>query len=97
MRKIIGLLFFTSLMLIKVSGFHAYAHHDEDSDAIENCDICDLALENQTLDFHVPHNSYEIADTEFSIKYLKTPKDEQLKEQSFHYYLFSRPPPYSMV
>ena len=96
MRKIIGLLFFTSLMLIKVSGFHAYTHHDEDSEAIENCDICDLAIENQTLDFHVPDNFCEIADTEFSIKYLKTLKDEHLEEQSFHYYLFSRPPPHSV-
>ncbi|RDY61666.1 hypothetical protein [Flagellimonas nanhaiensis] len=97
MRKFIGLLLFTSLMVIKVSSFHVYAHQDGDSETIENCNICDLALENQTLDFQTSDNSYVLDDTEFSIKYQKTLKDEQLKEQSFDYYLSSRPPPTPVV
>ena len=97
MRKFIGLLLFTSLMLIKVSGFHVYSHQDDDPETIENCNICDLALENQALDFQTPDDSYVVADIEFPQRHQQTLKDQQLKEQSFNYYLFSRPPPSPVV
>ncbi|MEM8847973.1 MAG: hypothetical protein AAGD17_12795 [Bacteroidota bacterium] len=56
MKKIFGLLLFTGLMLLKVSAFHVYAHQDDDCESIENCEICDIALENQTsdIDFFTP-------------------------------------------
>lgn len=40
------------LMLFKISAsFHAYTHQDNTSDVIENCAICDVAIENQQTEF----------------------------------------------
>lgn len=47
---LIAFLLFT-LMFFKVSSFHVYTHHDSDSNDIENCELCELAIENQNTDF----------------------------------------------
>lgn len=38
-------------MLFKVSSFHVYSHQDSTSDDIENCAVCELAIENQNTDY----------------------------------------------
>jgi len=42
------------LMLCKVSAFHVYTHQDEAANEIENCSVCDVALENQYSELHFP-------------------------------------------
>ena len=51
----IGLfIFFTALLSIKVSTFHVYCHTDNDCDRIENCEYCELAIENQNTEYVMP-------------------------------------------
>lgn len=38
-------------MLIKVTSFHVYSHDDNSIDTIENCSICDMAIQNQNSEF----------------------------------------------
>jgi len=38
-------------MFFKVSSVHVYVHQDDDTDQIENCSICELAIENQQAEF----------------------------------------------
>ncbi len=40
-----------TLMLIKVTSFHIYTHQDNSLDTIENCNICNIAIQN-------PHAEY---------------------------------------
>lgn len=47
-------IFFTTLLLIKVSAFHAYYHTDDDCNHIENCKYCELATENQDTEHVIP-------------------------------------------
>lgn len=48
-------------MLFKVSSFHAYTHQEvANSDDLENCAICELAIENQ-------HSEFTLTTSETSI------------------------------
>ena len=38
-------------MLIKATSFHVYTHQDSPDDSIENCSICDIAVQNQNSEF----------------------------------------------
>lgn len=38
-------------MLIKVTSFHVYSHQDNKVDTIENCSICELAVQNQNAEY----------------------------------------------
>ncbi|UII79713.1 hypothetical protein [Flagellimonas sp. CMM7] len=93
-RKILGLFIFVSLMFVKVSALHVYAHQDGDQEKIENCKICDLAVENQNMELNQVSNPEAFhstflnsIDNNFYYISLSIEKD-------FSYYLFSRPPPY---
>nr|WP_299340919.1 hypothetical protein [Allomuricauda sp.] len=93
MKRIFGFLFFTTLMLVKVSAFHVHTHHDDDCNAIENCEICDIVFESQSSDFeiishYIPHTS------ENSIQAKPfTEKAQIFSGEAKVYRLFSRPPP----
>ncbi|SHG33288.1 hypothetical protein SAMN04488116_1002 [Flagellimonas flava] len=49
-KKILGFVLLTSLMLVKVSALHVYSHQEDDSDTAENCHLCDIAMDNQSMD-----------------------------------------------
>lgn len=50
--SIFGILLLVILLLFKISvSFHAYTHQDDSTDIIENCTICDVAIENQQTEF----------------------------------------------
>ncbi|MEP5593666.1 MAG: hypothetical protein ABJP52_06545 [Flavobacteriaceae bacterium] len=92
-KKLFGLFLFMTLMLVKVSSLHVYSHGDCDEDEIENCTVCDLAIEAQGssfvqlvqpevtfqpfFNFHKPHFDLVIID----------------KTSDLSFDLFSRPPP----
>ena len=93
MKKIFGLVFFTILMLLKVSAFHVHTHHDEDCEGIDKCEICDLVLESQTSDLDIPSPSItEIQDIIIIDNYVLL-KPEFFSRDSGINLLFSRPPP----
>jgi len=90
----VALLLFT-LMFFKVSSFHVYSHQDTTSDDIENCKICELAIENQDAEYLItaPQTiSIPITD----LNYLKQSSDyEVVVSSSFlRSDFFGRPPPH---
>ncbi|AKA36271.1 MAG: hypothetical protein CMH48_03365 [Muricauda sp.] len=92
-KRIVPILLFLALMSIKVSAFHVYAHQDNDSQ-IENCEFCDLAIENQqsehtptftvALDFQPP---VEIKESKLYGKSIN------FADNTYRSGLYSRPPP----
>ena len=53
---ILSLAFFAILMLVKISSFHAYTHDDCNENSIEDCSLCELAVENQQEFYFVTEN-----------------------------------------
>jgi len=82
------------LMLFKVSSFHVYSHQDDSAEDIENCNICELAIENQNNDF-VFTASQIINTTITDIKILEQPSSYDLVVTSsfLRSNFFGRPPP----
>ncbi|WP_146129933.1 hypothetical protein [Flagellimonas meridianipacifica] len=95
MKKIFGLLLFSGLILVKVSAFHVHAHHDEDCEAIDDCEICDLVLENQASDLDIPIPFFTDINHVISIEEKAPLKSKSFSSSSNINLLFSRPPPHS--
>lgn len=93
-KTYLSIFFFAALMLVKVSTLHIYTHQDSDEDTIENCLLCDFALENQQTDFFfgsetvLVHTFVDIPDVVES-DFINLFLDTSLSD----YTLFSRPPP----
>ena len=92
-KYLIPILFF-ALMLFKVSSFHVYTHHDSSSDQIENCAICDVAIENQDVEFQlnsvVSVPNYQIFE---SIQTKIVVQNQVDTSFDLHFTRFGRPPP----
>ncbi len=81
-------------MFFKVSAVHAYSHEDSDHDSIENCLICESAIENQNseflfqdfMSFEYPIN-YPLSLDSFETSFSRIIKNAE------SYSLFGRPPP----
>ena len=95
LKKIFGLLLFASLMLLKVSAFHVYVHEHESCNTVEDCEICDIVLDNQTSDLDIP------SPVTFNECQWVTYNDAILPQSNLFFFdskqnqLFSRPPPSS--
>lgn len=82
-------------MLFKLSSLYTHTHHEDDcADEIENCSLCELAIENQ--------NSDAVLATVFVFRAVKvyintsellTSYNVVLSSISIHSSLFGRPPP----
>ncbi|MEM7485132.1 MAG: hypothetical protein AAF348_07975 [Bacteroidota bacterium] len=93
MKRIVGLLIFTFLMLIKVSALHVYTHHDDDCDAIENCEICDIALQSQSSNLEIP-SQFISSNHSIFLKVERFTENPQVSSRASNaFQLFSRPPP----
>lgn len=91
--KITALVIFVALMFIKVSSFHVYSHLDEETDLIENCSSCELAIENQqSPQLDTADCSYTITIGQIAVE-LVVLQPETIISQSQSRLLFSRPPP----
>ncbi|MFK7811268.1 MAG: hypothetical protein AB8B59_02165 [Maribacter sp.] len=83
-----------ALMLFKVSSFHVYSHEDSPSDDIENCNVCELAVENQNTDYlfatsqivKTPHSNLYFFDKPVSYKLV-------VSSSFLRFNFFGRPPP----
>lgn len=92
-KRIVGFLFFTTLMLAKVSAFHVHTHDRDDCDHEEECELCDWALEFQTAELEIP--SPIIPKVSESTLFIKpfTEKVPVFSSVIKVHQLFSRPPP----
>jgi len=81
-------------MLIKVTSFHVYSHDDNSIDNIENCSICDMAIQNQNSEFTFVAVLFFILLPliTFSGKSI-TPLVLEAPSFYFRYATFGRPPP----
>ncbi|MEW2921998.1 hypothetical protein AB1A65_11055 [Muricauda sp. ANG21] len=93
MKRFVGLLVILTLMLVKVSAFHIYSHQDCDSDTIENCNDCYLALVSQASDFDAPEDIQVVVNLYFTDNAQQLSIVEQFNGQSCNLFYFSRPPP----
>jgi len=82
-------------MLIKVTSFHVYSHEDNSIDNIENCSICDMAIQNQNSEFtFVAVLLFILLPLiTFSGKSI-TPLVLEAPSFYFRYATFGRPPPF---
>lgn len=82
------------LMFFKVSAIHVYTHQDTSVDQVENCKICDLALENQDNE-QVSVTTLSVETDEYYPIVLQPAlyEVESLVSSLAHLRLFSRPPP----
>ncbi len=97
-KNVLGLFFFGTLMLIKVSAFHIYTHDDTDADNIENCIVCDAVLENLTSDIQFAGDNIDVVPAhEIADSVPQAFFDQPAETAVFYFRLFSRPPPVSLV
>ena len=83
-----------ALLLVKVSAFHVYTHHDSPTDELDNCKICHLVVETQSSEQHVePAFSFDIPRLEIVGHDSITQNTTVLTSFLSHYRLFGRPPP----
>ncbi len=81
-------------MFFKVSSLHVYTHQDTSTNQIENCKICDSAIENQTAE-HLPTSLVFVEFTQ-KIEVETAPLSCYSKQFTYlklHFRLFGRPPP----
>ncbi len=83
-----------ALMLFKVSSFHVYSHQDSTSDDIENCKVCEVALENQNTEFQFIAPQALAIDFIAPYSYIQPVTYEMVVSSSFLCVnFFGRPPP----
>ena len=82
-------------MIIKVTSFHVYSHQDNTVDTIENCSICDMAIQNQNSEFTFVATLVLILLPLLIFTGKKiTPYVVEVPTYYFRYATFGRPPPY---
>ena len=90
---IISLLLLT-LMFFKVSALHVFTHDDNSSDKIENCKICDSAINNQTAEHDFSSTfSIETPITKSIETAAVIGKSQIFLSSKLHFRIFGRPPP----
>lgn len=85
---------FLTLMLFKVTSFHIYTHQDTSQDQIENCKICDSAIENQ--DEELLTGTLECFDVSQNLVFEEknlSKAQQSCTSTKLHFRLFGRPPP----
>lgn len=92
-RRVFYSFILLALLSVKVSAFHVYQHHMEDSHA-ENCELCEYTIQNQSEEFS--------SDDSFAIPSKITivviaPTNLETQDigtlEIAHKFPFSRPPP----
>lgn len=81
-------------MLIKVTSFHVYTHQDNAVDTIENCSICDFAVQNLNSDFtFVATLIFILLPLIIYTGKKISPFVSKVPSSYFRYATFGRPPP----
>jgi len=83
-----------TLMLFKVSALHVYTHQDNASEDIENCEICELAVENQQAAYLItPPQQVHTDVLNFNTKKQTAFYFRTHASSLFRFSLYGRPPP----
>lgn len=83
-----------AMLLLKVSAAHVYVHQDSVFDQIENCKICDSAIENQNAEHNANNGfTFQISHNIVFHGNQITKDSDSLFSSQLHFRLFGRPPP----
>lgn len=84
---------FLSLLFVKVSAVHVYAHQNTDYQ-VEICGYCDLAIENQQSELTPAHTTPELSATHSELPVTEIAQAVEVVISIHHSsYIFTRPPP----
>ena len=94
MKKYVHLFFFVTLIAFKVSAIHVYFHDCADDGKVDDCEICEHAINNQTLAFSFSEifHSFEVDPTPTFCTKESHYKSVKIKTLVTKVY-FGRPPP----
>ena len=93
LQKLFVAIFFLLALLSKVSAFHTYMHTD-DHVHVDDCELCEYALYNQSVDFSYNSELSLLVDTiPLSAYLLETPYKTDDTSASAIIIHCSRPPP----
>ncbi|WP_139063719.1 hypothetical protein [Flagellimonas eckloniae] len=94
--KHLGSFLLITLILIKVSAFHVYEHHDDHEDKTGSCEFCLFAIDSQQSDLLLQASAVIKVPNELSAyKPCIISQDFQISRVSCRSNLFYRPPPSS--
>lgn len=83
-----------ALMFFKVSAMHVYSHQDASYDEIENCSVCDSAIENLEAEFLFQETSTIQIQSEILFSSdISELTSHETPTNKLHFRLFGRPPP----
>ncbi|MEP3210814.1 MAG: hypothetical protein ABJN95_16550 [Maribacter sp.] len=86
------------LLLIKVSAFHVYEHHDSLDDSNDHCELCVLTIEGQQSESLTPPLTVVVHSP---LQFPSLPKIHSLEEGYVQTIvkgnLFARPPPQQLA
>ena len=98
MKEMLGRFFailLISLLLVKISAFHVYEHHDELDDSNTHCELCVLTIAGQQFDAIIASpivivNNPLIIPSKSGV----TSFGSDFIDSFYHHTFFSRPPPH---
>ncbi|MEL6916453.1 MAG: hypothetical protein AAFO99_01860 [Bacteroidota bacterium] len=95
MRQFCTLFVFTALMFVKVSAFHVYTHDDAEEDTVDNCALCDMAMDiQQSVTFVPTPISISTIDTFVYLSESPLIQHQVANVNDIHCHsILSRPPP----
>lgn len=93
--KLVPLIACLFMLFMKVSAFHVYAHQDSEDTSIENCGICELAIESQQTALDLTSDVAVVLNIDYTrFRIPKVFYCSEFVETSTIFKLFSRPPPH---
>ena len=96
-RKIIAFILFGTLMLVKVSALHVYTHQGSESDSMDHCHLCEMAIEAQQADFDFKEADIAPAILDEPVREVQTMYPQIATVTTVPNSLFSRPPPCALA
>lgn len=101
MKEIFGrffAIFLICLLLVKVSAFHIYEHHNAPDDSNKQCELCILTIDGQQFEGIVPLPSViECPSLTLHSRSTTFSFGESHANTFYKGTLYSRPPPYKLA
>ncbi|GAA3514403.1 hypothetical protein GCM10022393_30430 [Aquimarina addita] len=95
-KEFLHMLFFVTLIALKVSAASIYLHDCHNDEHMDDCELCDHAIHNQNIEFSTPpqFQDFEIDTTPVSYKHENHYEPVYITTTVINL-LYGRPPPIS--
>lgn len=92
-KKVFSAFILLTLILFKVSSFHVYEHQG-DKLQVEDCELCEYAIQNQNTDFSVPDVTSLPDLIDLPVSEVRLQNFDKVEiSSSFRTFQLTRPPP----